>query len=96
MPIRLQRTPQPRTRCTYYRAALTQATRNPAADPTMQKKPEGKPGLEDAVLNRIGLRDLAKCLSCAGLEGLSRRKRNFLSQHCELLGLLAQHFELLA
>ena len=47
-------------------------------------------------LNRSSLRELAKCLGGARLDGLRGRKGNFLSQRCELLGLLGQLFELLA
>jgi hypothetical protein len=61
-----------------------------------EKKPEGYPGFNTLKLNRSSLRELAKCLSGTRLEGLRARKRNFLSQHCEFLGLLGQRFELLA
>ena len=53
-------------------------------------------GFKMLKLNRNSLRELAKGLGCARLDGLRGRKRNFLSQHCELLGLPGQRFELLA
>ena len=61
-----------------------------------EKKPEGYPGFKTLKLNRSSLRELAKCLGGTRLEGLRGRKRNFLRQHCEFLGLLGQRFELLA
>src|SRR6185312_2751779 len=61
-----------------------------------EKKPEEYPGFKTLKLNRSSLRELAKCLSGTRLEGLRGRKRNFLSKHCEFLGLLGQRFELLA
>jgi hypothetical protein len=61
-----------------------------------RKKAERNSGLETLKFNRSRSRELAKCLSGTGLEGFSRRKRGFLSEHCECLGLLGQRFELLA
>jgi hypothetical protein len=63
---------------------------------TNAKKAQENLGFKMLKLNRSSLRELAKCLGGARLDGLGGRKRNFLSQHCELLGLLGQCFELLA
>jgi hypothetical protein len=60
------------------------------------EKARGDSGFKMLKLNWSSLRELAKCLSGTRFDGLRGRKRNFLSQHCELLGLLAQRFELLA
>ena len=68
----------------------------PYSSRNAEKKPEGYPGFKTLKLNRSSLRELAKCLGGTRLEGLRGRKRNFLSQHCEFLGLLGQRFELLA
>jgi len=60
------------------------------------KKVRENLGSKMLKLNGSSLRELAKCLGGARLDGLRGRKRNFLSQHCELLDLLGQRFELLA
>ena len=83
----------------HHRASLTQAPRKLVVNirPGMQKKsPRNTPGFKTLKLNWSSLRELAKCLSGTRLEGLRGRKRNFLSKHCEFLGLLGQRFELLA
>ena len=71
-------------------------THCPYSSGNAEKKPEEYPGFKTLKLNRSSLRELAKCLSGTRLEGLRGRKRNFLSKHCEFLGLLGQRFELLA
>lgn len=71
-------------------------TRCPYSSGNAEKKPEEYPGFKTLKLNRSSLRELAKCLGGTRLEGLRGRKRNFLSKHCEFLGLLGQRFELLA
>ena len=60
------------------------------------EKARGDSGFKALKLNWSSLRELAECLSGARFDGFRGRKRNFLSQHCELLGLLAQRLELLA
>jgi len=66
------------------------------SDRSAQKKAQENLGFKMLKLNRSSLRELAKCLGGARLDGLRGRKGNFLSQCCELLGLLGQLFELLA
>ena len=61
-----------------------------------EKKAQENSGLKTLKLNRSSLRELAKCLGGTRLDGLRVRKRNFLSQHCELLGLLNRRRKLKA
>lgn len=61
-----------------------------------EKSPRQTRASKNAELNQISLRELAKRLGSARLEGLDARKRDFLGQRCEFLGLLGQRFELLA
>jgi hypothetical protein len=76
--------------------ALPSAAQSCCRSSNAEKRPERNSGLMTLNLNRGSLRELAECLSGTGLEGFSRRKRGFLSEHYECLGLLGQRFELLA
>ena len=86
------------TQCTNFRRSLTQAVLLAVhrLRGGGEEKARGNSGFKTLKLNRSSLRELAKCLSGTRLEGLRGRKRNFLSKHCEFLGLLGQRFELLA